>query len=287
VFNMALDMKNLDIAQSFEGFDMFSSFIPILKTLQGKINTDITLSGSLDNELSPILNTLAGDAIAQLLTKDVNATNNPLLGKLDEKLNFIDLDKFDVSDITTKLNFKDGAVQVAPFDFSIKGIKATASGKHSLTNEMDYTLALDLPAKYLGKEGASLLSKLTAEDIDKINVPIPVKFSGSFLSPKIDLNLDLAVKNLTNQVIEIQKAKLKDKGEEAVGNAVNDIISGNNPLGGIKDIISGNGKPKDSTSTPATTPVKTEDKVKEAAGTLIKDLFGRKKKTTTDTTKTK
>lgn len=287
VFNMALDMKNLDIAQSFEGFDMFKSFVPILKSLQGKINTYLTFSGSLDNDLSPILSTINGDALAQLLTQDVNAQNNPLLGKLAQKVSFINLDKFDVSNITAKLNFKDGAVQVAPFDFNIKGIKATASGRHSLTNEMDYTLALDLPAKYLGKEGANLLSKLTAEDIDKINVPVPVKFSGSFLSPRIDLNLDLAVKNLTIQIVEIQKARLKDKGKEAVGNTVNDIISGNNPLGGIKDIISGNGKPKDSTSTPTTTPVKTEDKVKEAAGNLIKDLFGRKKKTTTDTTKTK
>jgi hypothetical protein len=293
VFNMALDMKNLDIAKSFEGFDMFKSYVPILKSLQGKINTDLTLSGSLDSQLSPILSTLVGDAITQLLTKEIDVKNSPLLAALDQKVSFIDLKKFDVSDITTTLKFKNGAVQVAPFDFNIKGINATASGNHSLTNEMDYTLALDVPAKFLGKEGASLLSKLTTEDIDKINVPIPVKFSGSFLSPKISLNLDLAVKNLTNQIVEIQKQKLKDKGEEALGNAVNNIISGSNPLGGIKDIISGNGKPKDlgtkqpsdSTKNPQNIPIKTEDKVKEVAGSIINDLFGKKK--AVDTTKAK
>jgi hypothetical protein len=124
---------------------------------------------------------------------------------------------------------------------------------------------------------------------------VPVKLSGSFLSPKIDLNLDLAVKNLTNQIVEIQKQKLKDKGEEALGNAVDDIISGNDPLGGIKDIISGNGKPKDpattqpsdSTKNPQKTPVKTEDKVKEVAGSIINDLLGKKKKKAVDTTKAK
>ncbi|WP_298951904.1 AsmA-like C-terminal region-containing protein [uncultured Nonlabens sp.] len=296
VFNMVLDMKNLDIAKSFEGFDMFKSFVPILKSLQGKINTDITLSGNLDNELSPILGTVVGDAFAQVLTKDINAANNPLLGKLDNKISFIDLEKFDLSDIATNVNFKDGAVQVSPFDFNIKDIKATASGNHSLTNEMDYTLALDVPAKYLGKEAAGLLSKLQAEDVEKIKVPIPVKFSGSFLSPKIDLNLDLAVKNLTNQIIEIQKTKLKDKGEDALNNAVNDIISGNNPLTGIKDVIKGNDTkasdstkvttPKDSTRTTQPVSTETKDKVKEAASGLINNLFG-KKKTKTDTTKTK
>jgi hypothetical protein len=295
IFNMALDMKNLDIAKSFEGFDMFNSFVPILKSLQGKINTDLTLSGSLDSQLSPILSTLVGDALTQLLTKEINAKNSPLLAALDQKVNFIDLNKFDVSDITTTLKFKEGAVQVAPFDFNIKGIKATASGQHSLTNEMDYTLVLDVPAKYFGKEGSSLLSKLTAEDIDNLDVRVPVKFSGSFLSPKIGMNLDLAVKDLTDQIVEIQKQKLKDKGEEALGNAVRDMISGNNPLGSIKDIIKENRnrkdpvttQPTDSTENSKKTSVKTEDKVKQVAGSIINDLFGKKKKKAVDTTKVK
>ena len=116
------------------------------------------------------------------------------------------------------------------------------------------------------------------------------------MSPTIDLNLDLAVKNLTSQIIEIQKERLKDKGEDALNNAVNDIISGNNPLGGIKDIIKGNGNSQDSTATTPKDPTKpvdstatssdSQDKVKEVAGNLINDLFGRNRKKK-DTTKTK
>ncbi|MEE2800816.1 MAG: AsmA family protein, partial [Bacteroidota bacterium] len=123
----------------------------------------------------------------------------------------------------------------------------------------------------------------------------PVKLGGSISSPSVDLNLDLAVENLTNQIIEIQKQKLKDKGEEAANNAINDILQGNNPLDNIKDIIKGDkGQVKDSTQT--TSPVSTttdslkqntKDKVKETAGNLIKDLFGRNKKKPVDTTKAK
>lgn len=288
VFKMALDMKSLDIAKSFAGFDMFKSFVPIISALQGKINTSMELTGSLDEQLSPILTTLAGDALAQLLTKDVTTTGNPLLKQLDDRLGFIDFDALDISDITTKLNFKDGALQVAPFDFDIKGIKTTASGSHSLSNEMDYMLSFDVPAKYLGKEGAGLLSKLTAQEINKINIPIPVRLSGTFLSPKVDLNMNLAITNLTNQIIEIQKEKLKDKGEEAVGNAINDLINGKDPLGGIKDVIGGNNKkPADTTATGTPNTKKPEDEIKEAAGNAIRDLFGRKKPKAVDTTKVK
>ncbi|MEP2968120.1 AsmA-like C-terminal region-containing protein, partial [Nonlabens ulvanivorans] len=198
-----------------------------------------------------------------------------------------------LSDLVTKLNFKDGAVQITPFDFNIKDIKITASGAHSLTNDMSYKLDLNVPARYLGTDGAALLSKLSDEDIDKISVPIPVQLSGSFMKPNVDLNLDLAVKNLTNQIVEIQKARIKDKGKETLDDAVTDILGGKNPLDGIKDAITGNKKPSDTTqtqvkdSTVVTKPKDTtaigkakeeaEDKVKEAAGNILNNLFKKKK----------
>lgn len=292
LFNMNLDMNDLDIAQSFEGFEMFQKMVPIIQALQGKINTEIKLNGQLNNDLTPILSSLAGDAIAQLLTKKIDKSKAPLISALDNKLNFIDLDDLNLSDLVTKLNFKDGAVQITPFDFNIKDIKVTASGSHSLTNDMNYSMDLNVPAKYLGKEGASLLAKLENDDIDKISVPIPVQLLGSFLKPNVDLNLDLAVKNLTAQIVEIQKARLKEKGKETLNDAVNDILEGKNPLDGIKDAVTGNKKPKDSTQTKApdstavTKPKDTtalgqvkdiaEDKVKEAAGNLLNGLFKKK-----------
>ncbi|GAK98369.1 outer membrane assembly protein [Nonlabens ulvanivorans] len=293
LFNMALDMNDLDIAQSFEGFEMFQKLVPIIQALKGKINTEINLNGQLNNDLTPIISSLTGDAIAQLLTREIDKNKAPLIAKLDDRLNFINLDDLKLSDLVTKLNFKDGAVQITPFDFNIKDIKITASGAHSLTNDMSYKLDLNVPARYLGTDGAALLSKLSDEDIDKISVPIPVQLSGSFMKPNVDLNLDLAVKNLTNQIVEIQKARIKDKGKETLDDAVTDILGGKNPLDGIKDAITGNKKPSDTTqtqvkdSTAVTKPKDTtaigkvkeeaEDKVKEAAGNILNNLFKKKK----------
>ncbi|MGB5983633.1 MAG: AsmA-like C-terminal region-containing protein [Nonlabens sp.] len=282
-FDMALDMKNLDIAQSFQGFDMFQQLVPIIGALQGKINTDLKFSGNLNNDLTPIMSSLAGDALAQLLTKDVDVTKNPLLNTLNQKVDFINLEKLNLSDFTTKLNFANGAVQVAPFDFNVKDIAVTASGSHSLTNEMNYTMDLKVPAKYFGKEGASLLSKLEDKDIASITVPVPVRLGGAMTAPKVNLDLQSAVTNLTNQIVEIQKQKLKDKGEEAIGGAINDILKGNDPTKGIKDILKGNKNETatDSTNTAGNTKAEdSKDKVKEAASGLIKGLFGKKKDTT-------
>lgn len=290
LFNMILDMNDLDIAQSFEGFEMFQKLVPIIQALKGKINTEINLNGQLNNDLTPIINSLTGDAVAQLLTREIDKSKAPLIAKLDDRLNFIDLEDLKISDLVTKLNFNDGAVQITPFDFNIKDIKITASGSHALTNDMSYKLDLNVPAKYLGKEGASLLAKLENDDIDKISVPIPVQLSGTFMKPNVDLNLDLAVKNLTSQIIEIQKARLKEKGKETLNDAVTDILGGKNPLDGIKDAVTGNKKPNttnpaDSTAVtkPKDTTIvgqvkdKAEDKVKEAAGNILNGLFKKKK----------
>ncbi len=240
IFDMALDMKNLDIAQSFQGFDMFKKLVPIISIMQGKITTDVHLAGALNNDFTPVLNSVVGDAFAQLLTKKINTANSPLLARLDEKLSFISVDDIDISNITTNLDFKDGAVKVSPFDFNVKDMKVTASGSHSLTNDMNYTLNFSVPAKYLGREASSLLSKLSETDIAAMRVPVPVQISGTISKPVVNVNMQGVITNLTNQIIELQKAKFINQGQDAVNNAINNVLGGKNPVQGVKDAISGN-----------------------------------------------
>jgi len=289
VFDMALNMKDLDIAQSFNGLEMFQKMVPIISALQGKMTTDIKLSGALNGDFTPILSSIAGDAFAQLLTREVK-TSSPLMAELDNKLSFISLSDIDISNITTKLNFKDGAVQVSPFDFKVRDMNVTASGTHSLTNDMNYILAFKVPAKYLGKEGAALMSKLNEQEIANLSVPVPVQIGGSITKPTVNVNLKGAITNLTNQIIEIQKAKLRAKGKDAINSAVNDALGGKNPLSGIKDILQGNkgtpsgsgtpGKPIDSVaikrakdSIIRAAKKKAADEAKKAAGNAINNLF--------------
>ncbi len=284
-FNMNLNMENLDIAQSFEGLDMFQKFVPIIKALEGTVNTNLEIKGSLTHDLSPVLASINGDALAQLLTKKIKPGAAPLLDKLDEKLSFIDLNDINLSNLTTKLKLQDGAVQVSPFDFNIKDIVVTASGKHSLTNDMDYTMSLNVPAKYLGKDGAAVLSKLRASEIEDLTVPVPVSFTGTMSKPNVNVGIQTAITNLTSQIVEIQKQRLKQKGEDALGGAIDDLTAGKNPLGNIKDVLKGK-KPNttDSTATPEK-PVDSlgqtapKDQVKNAARNVLKGLLNKKKDT--------
>ncbi|WP_281681748.1 AsmA family protein, partial [Zunongwangia profunda] len=227
-FDMSLDLNAISIAESFNGLELMQGLAPIANALQGKIQTNLNLKGNLNNDLTPILTSLAGDALAQILTADVNPEKVPLLAKLDSQLNFIDLDKVDLNNLKTKLSFKDGAVNIQPFDFKIKDVLVQVSGSHGFNMNMNYKLNLDVPAKYLGNQIGNTLSQLSGSNLQNTKVEIPVGLSGTFQSPQINLNMQQAISSLTQKIVEEQKNNLKEKGTNALNDLINKQLGKNN-----------------------------------------------------------
>ena len=131
---------------------------------------------------------------------------------------------------------------------------------------MNYSLKLDVPAKYLGTEANNLIAKLSPADAKKVdNVPINASLTGNFSKPQISTDVKQATTNLVTNLVKQQKDKL---------------VSG--VKSGVTNIISNATKPKtDSTKTDVKTDVKTK------ANELLNGLFNKKKKTETAPTTTK
>ncbi|PHQ29944.1 AsmA-like C-terminal region-containing protein [Leeuwenhoekiella nanhaiensis] len=273
-FGMDLNLSSVSISESFEGLEMFQQLAPIAKALQGALNTTITLNGNLNDDLTPVLTSLAGNALAQLLTVEVNPEKMKLLQLLDTNLEFINLDRLDLSNLKTQFSFQDGLVTVKPFDFNIKGINVGVSGTHSLENTMNYTLNLDVPGTYLGSKLGGALAGLSNQNLDQYTVDLPIKLTGSFTNPQVGVNTQQAVSSLTQQIIATQKEKLGQQGEDKI----KDVLGG---------ILGGGAKPKDSTQT-GTTPTKRDSVIQNTASKAVKDVLGSlfgKKKTVQDSTK--
>ena len=274
-FDMTLDLSSIDIDRSFKELDMLKGLAPIAKALQGALNTKINLKGQLDENFSPILSTIAGDAFAQLITAEIKPDQMPLLALLDSKLEFLNLDKINLDKLQTKLTFDNGQVQVNPFDFKVKDINVNVSGGHSFENVMNYSLKLGIPARYLGSDVSGLLSKLTAQEKESISVDLPVSLSGSFAAPKVNINTQAAVGSLTSKIVEIQKQRAKDKVEDKLEDILGGALGGN--------------KPKDSTATQGngqtTDKPKKDEIIKDVATDILGGLFGKKKKKETAETK--
>lgn len=264
-FDMKLAMQQFDISQSFKDLEMLQALAPIAKVVQGKLNSTIDVSGLLDENFSPDLATISGNALAEILTSNVDVSKSPLLSGLDSKLDFIDFNQLQ-KDIKTKLSFENGQVSVKPFTLKYKDIPIEVSGSHSFSNAMNYSAVLQVPAKYLGSDVNRLIGQINDDEVNKISIPVTANIGGTFSSPAITTDLTSGVSNLTKQLVEIQKQKLIGKGKDKINDLLGNVLGGNN-----------------STKTDSTT-VKTDstkkdpkDAIKEGVGNVLGNILGGKK----------
>ncbi|RPD96462.1 AsmA family protein [Aureibaculum marinum] len=267
-FAMNLDMNSLNIDESFKQLSLLEALAPIAKVIQGKLNTNISLSGSLNNDFTPNLNTVSGNAMAELIGSKLSPENSPLIQKLESQLTFLDSKKLDLSDLKTALTFKDGKVQINPFSINYEDIKVDISGGHGFDNTLGYDAVVNVPAKYLGSDVTKLLAQLDEKDSENIQIPVNAIISGSFTNPSIKTDLKSAVTNLTNQLVTQQKNKLIDKGKEKVEDALKDLLGNKETAKDTTSSVAAKDSVKNSNTKPTV-----EDVAKDA----LKNLFGKKK----------
>ncbi len=269
-FDMNLGLNAVNIAESFTQLDMLKSIAPIAGVVNGKVNSTIKLSGDLQNDMTPNLKTISGDLFGQLLSTTINEKNSAMLTSLSSNLKFIDMSKVNLNDVKAALSFKDGKVNVKPFDIKYQDITVNVGGSHGFDQTMNYNLKFDVPVKYLGKDVTNLIAKLTPADQKQItSIPVNGLMTGNFSQPKFNSDLKQSTTNLTTQLVKMQKEKYVNQGTNAL----------NNMLNGTKGNTSGTTTTATDTTKTKTTPKEEiKNTVKDKATGALKDLFGKKKK---------
>lgn len=287
-FDLNLAMDNFNIEESFAGLELFAVLTPLAQALEGKLNTDINISGLLKDDLSLDLMTISGNLLAELLSPRVDAQNAPLLGALDSKLNFLDSKAIDLDGLKTSLSFDNGAVHVKPFDLKYKDIAIHVDGSHSFDRQLAYSATLQVPAKYLGSEVSGLIVQLNDQSLEEVTVPVKVSIGGNYTNPQVNTDLGSAVKDLTAKLVEVQKQQLMAKGQEKAKDLLSGLLDkdGSDSTqtgagGGVKEAL-GNllgGEKKTDTDT---SKAQKGDQGREAAKSILGGLLGKKKKDTVD-----
>lgn len=256
VFDINMDAQNFDIASSFTQLEMFKAIAPIANLVEGEINTNLKVSGNLNDDLTPNLSTISGNILAELLASKETLQNSQTFSLLSSNLKFLDLNKLNLDNLKASLIFDEGKVTVKPFKLKYEDIDIEISGNHGFDTTMDYNIALDVPAKYLGKDASKLLANLSEQDLNTMSVPVTASVLGTFNNPKINTDMQKAVGNLTQQIIDQQKDKAIDEGVK-----------------GLTKLLDDNTTDSDSTKT-------NNDDIKKAATSVLNNLFGKKKDST-------
>lgn len=275
-FSTELDMSKLNISETFSQVEMLQKIAPIAKAVQGLFNSVVNVSGELNPDMTPNLNSLSGTLTASLQEAKINENASPLISSLNSEFTKIDFSKLNLNDFKANLTFKDGAVNIKPFDIKWNDMDVQVSGTHGFDQNINYQLKLNLPPNKLGGEAEKLLSKLTATEQGKLaNITVPVVVSGSFDKPKVSADLKTVIAELSQQIIKAQANKAIEKISGGVAEKASDILG--NILGSDK---------KDNTQqteNQSDTSKKEEQKqqVKKAVGNILGGLLGGKKDTTT------
>lgn len=286
-FNMDLGMSNFNIGESFSSLELFKVLAPLANALQGKLNSEVKISGNLKEDFTPNLTTVSGDLLAELLSTQVDAKNAPLLSALDNKLSFLNTKDLDLSDLKTALSFDNGSVKVKPFTINYKDIAVNVDGSHTFDKELEYKATLDVPAKYLGNEVNNLIAQMDDSSLEDLTIPVVANIGGNYTSPTVSTDLSSGVSKLTKQLVDIQKQKLLNQGQDKAKDLIADVFkndkdSTKTQSSGVKEALGSllGGSKKDSAKVDSS--ATKEDPTKKAVNSVLGGLFGKKKKDTVD-----
>lgn len=294
-FSMNLGMAGFQIGETFKALELFNALAPIAGAIQGKLNSDIQLSGNLNDDFTPNLSTLSGNVLAELLSTQLNPNETKIISELNSKLSFISLDKLNLQNLRTALTFKDGVVSVQPFTINYQDIAINIAGNHTFDKKLSYAATLNVPSKYLGAEINKLIARIDDRALTDLTIPVTANIGGLYSSPTVTTDLTSGIKNLTAQLIEIEKQKLIGQGKDKANELIGNILTGKSSekdsttttqsgsaqetakevLGGL---LGGTTKPKDSATIKKETDAPKTDAVKETAREVLGGLLGGKKK---------
>ncbi|EAQ41222.1 AsmA-like C-terminal region-containing protein [Polaribacter sp. MED152] len=257
-FKVDLDLKELNIKESFSSLEMLESIAPIANTIGGKMNSKVNVSGVLDENMAPSLKTITGNLFGKLINPKLTAENSKLLQVLSNNVSFLDAERLDLDGINAYFSFDNGVVNIKPIPLKYKDVGIEISGNHTFENSIDYNVNFDVPVKYLGSDVTSIIAKLNPKDAAEIkSIPVKATITGNFTSPNFSTNLKTATSNLVKELVEKQKQSLLNQGKDK-----------------LKDLLNTNSDNTDSTKT--TDKDDTKDKIKNT----LKNLFNRKRDTT-------
>jgi hypothetical protein len=215
-FDFAFILKDLDISSSLNSLEFLHSIAPFANAINGKMSSSFKMHGGLDNNLLPDLQSISGNALANLDVDKLDPKKSKVLNLIDTKLSFIDLSKLDLKNIKTQFSVDNGTVQFKPFKIaSYDGIPLQMSGTHNFNNQIDYKIKMDLPASYFGNSVSSLISNLSDSDQNNMKVPVTLSIGGLVNRPSIKTDMKSAASKLTKKIAKRQKEKL-----------VNDLFGG-------------------------------------------------------------
>lgn len=237
MFDIKTTLSSLNFNKAFNTFNTFETLAPIGKFIEGKFNTELSMNGILGSDMMPDLSSLNLSGFFHTLDGVINGFKP--LQELADKLNVEEkINKLKIRDSKNWIEVKDGFMTVREFEHKIDDMSFLISGKHGLTQEMDYVVKAKIPRALMEKTGITkaannawdaIANVANAKGINLANgefVNLKIDLTGSITSPKFSIvptaaDGETSVQDATKAAVEATINKAKDSVRTVVDSTIN------------------------------------------------------------------
>jgi hypothetical protein len=230
VVDFGIQATGIDIPATFNAFDVIGEIAPVAKNATGKINLQMTFKSLLDEQMNPVLNSIAGKG--SFSSQQIGISNSGIFGKIGSELKTNKFDNLALENIKVDFEIRDGRVYIDPFETKMKTTTFIIGGDQGIDQTMNYTININVPRSELGAGANQAISNLYASAASKginlsqsENMNLGVNVGGTFTDPKVTMNLKdnvtrtteeikAAVKETVKKEIETKKEEVKAKANE-------------------------------------------------------------------------
>ena len=217
-------MQNMDIRQVYDQVKMAEKMAPVMKHLNGTMQSDIQLNMNLNPDMNIDFNTLSGQgsvSVAPLKIVDL-----PLLNQIGQVARVPMLQNPEIKNVKLSVLIRSGKLIVQPFDVPFgNGYKLNVQGSNSFDKQIDYSIRLDVPGNELGQATSLIQQYIPPIPGVVFKMPETVNFhlkaTGPFNKPKVTIEKITAdgKSSIKDAIADRLKEEAKRLEEEAMKRA--------------------------------------------------------------------
>lgn len=211
VVDFAYNINKLSIQETFKYVNTVQKIAPIAQYLNGTFSSEMGLSSLLNPDLSLDIKSLAGDGEVRIPYATV--TSLPIFEKVTQLINIPALSKPELNDAWTVLKFKDGRVNVDPFDIKLKDINMNIVGSNGFDESIEYIMKVTVPTDKFGGAASVANNFLSQQKIPLLNLAVPQNLT-------FHLNVDGFLKNPNVKIVKVTA----DQGEKGIKDQVKETV---------------------------------------------------------------
>ncbi|REE27513.1 AsmA protein [Winogradskyella pacifica] len=162
IFSMDIEAKNLNIKKGYETIQLFKELVPAAEKASGNVSISYNMSGSLDNQMLPLMPSLKGKGT--LKAQDLQFEGYKLLGTISKESGFGKLNDPSVKEIAINSTIENNILKMERFRFKVSPFRIRTEGETSLDGMLNLKMRIGLPP--LGVIGIPIVINGTSEDFN-------------------------------------------------------------------------------------------------------------------------